>query len=283
MNEERRFAARLTDGVFCGGVTGVTTSTDQPTRLGAGFSVVLVEPSLPENVGAVARVMGNLGARELRLVRPCAHLSGAALRVATHSGALLRAARVFPSLAEAVRDCHWVAATSARPRDPRQPTVNLPGLGRHWPAAPARTALVFGRESRGLTAEELAHAHLCVRIPTPGDAPAFNLSHAVAVTLYELAREDVSAPAAAGEPPARGGDVEGLKQHGLALLERVGFLKPRQAPRVRRRFSALLARWRPTAAEVRWVRGFFHRVELTLDRASRAEEKPNPEPRNPPE
>ena len=231
--------------------------------------MVLVEPSLPENVGAVARVMGNFGVNDLRLVRPCEYQSEAAARVATHSVPVLRAARVFPTLAEAVHDCREVIATSARSRDPRQPTIPLPELSGRLPDASGRVALVFGRESRGLTAEELTHARLCVRIPTWGNAPAFNLSHAVAVVLYELAREGGFGTVAAVAPPARVGEIEGLKQHGLAVLERVGFLKPRQASRVRRRFSELLARWRPTAVEVRQVRGFFHRVEVALDRAEK--------------
>lgn len=81
--------------------------------------MVLVAPSGPLNIGAVARSMKNYGVRDLRLVAPrCRdHLCADARRMAAHAAAdVLASARVFASLAECVADAGYVLATSARDR-----------------------------------------------------------------------------------------------------------------------------------------------------------------------
>lgn len=232
------------------------------------LSVVLVEPSLPENVGAVARVMGNFGVRDLRLVRPCEHLGDRALALATHSADILRTAHVFPDLPIALADRRLVIATSARPRDARQRLVALSDLAAELPTSRLPTAIVFGRESSGLTVDEMAMAQWAVRIPTAPGADALNLSHAVAVLLYALTCADEDVAAVASEPPsARTEELHGLLDHCMDLLDRVGFVKSGHGPRIRRLFGGMFARMRPTTAEARAWRGFFHRVEVTLERA----------------
>jgi TrmH family RNA methyltransferase len=232
-------------------------------------AVVLVEPSLPENVGAVARVIANLGGGELRLVNPCDHLSFEALSLATHSAGILREARVFPSLAEALTDRQFVMGTSARRRERHARPLALPDLATVLPGAGGRLALVFGRESSGLTNDELALCHACVHVPTQGEASSMNLSHAVAVVLYELTGRT---PAGAGEkqgqvPTATARELEGLKAHLLEVLDAVGFLKPGAEASIRQSFADLLGRAQPTDLDVRLLRGFLHRVQVTLQRA----------------
>lgn len=256
--------------------------TESAAGLGPRLSVVLVEPTLPENVGAVARVMGNFGLRDLRLVRPCDPRDARALTVATHSAGILRAARVFPDLASALADRRLAIATSGRPREARLRPVSLPGLAAELPPSPLPTALVFGRERSGLTADELALAHLAVRIPTAPGAGALNLSHAVAVVVYALIGAGAeSPPASSGPPPARAGELHGLMNHFLGLLDRVGFVKSGQGPRIRRLFGGMFARMRPTSAEVRTWRGFLHRVEVTLDHAGAGKVGDDSLPRQP--
>lgn len=241
--------------------------------------VVLVEPSLPENVGAVARLMANFGVDRLRLVGGVDPADPTARRVATHGEAVLARAVRFPTLAAAVADCRWVVGATGRERE-RLPWVELPELPSRHPAGAEPVALVFGREASGLTNAELAHAHLAVRIPSRPEAPALNLSHAVAVALYEwIGRRRAPAGTASGAPlPARSEELEGLKQHLFQALADFGFLRSAQAATLWQSFAALLGRAAATSEEVRLLRGVLRRAQRALQRARR---QPPPDPPSP--
>lgn len=234
-------------------------------------AVVLVEPSLPENVGAVARVIGNFGGGELRLVNPCDHLSSTALSLATHSAKVLREARIFATLNDALADRQFVIGTSARKRERHARPLPLPQVGTLLPDSGTRLAVVFGRESSGLTNEELALCHACVHVPTQGPASSLNLSHAVGVVLYELTRNPPVGATPAASALATTRQVNGLKTHLFEVLDAVGFLKPGAEASIRQSFADLMGRARPTDLDVRLLRGFLHRVQVTLRRAGRLE------------
>ena len=239
-----------------------------PTAL--DLRVILVEPSLPENVGAVARVMDNLGVRELRLVEPCDYLTASARSVATHSSDLLREARVFGTLSEAVKDCHLVIGTTARQRDPSLLVTPLPAARSLIPNHGTKTAVVFGRESSGLTNEELAICNGWTTIPTFAAGRSFNLSHAVAIVLYELRRHRAGASqsSASSEPPATSQSVEKLKRHLFEVLERTRFIRSSNRNALWLAFSSFIGRARPTERDTKLLHGFFHRVLITIDRGT---------------
>jgi len=233
-----------------------------------GFYVVLVEPTLPENVGAAARALNNFGVRELRLVNPCDYQSPAGRRVAANSREVLEGAQCFSTLREAVSQSNFVIGTTARQRDRLTALHRLPDLGAQLSPSPGEVALVFGRESSGLTNQELSCCNLLVRIPTYGTNPSFNLAQAVALTLYELSRGHGSpAEGVKIEPPlATSEELERLKSHWFAVLELVGFLKENRRETLWRSFSDLAARARMRPADVRLLRGFLRRTELTVKR-----------------
>jgi tRNA/rRNA methyltransferase len=232
--------------------------------------LVLVEPAGPLNVGSVARLCVNFGIDELRLVAPrCDHLGEEARRMAVHGGPLLRQARVFPSLAAAIADCGRVVASSGRSEGEPLP-LHPPGEALGWlladpgddgaggePRRPA--ALVFGREDRGLANDELLQAGRLLLIPTAAGHPSLNLSHAVAVVLYELEclrrAPQPPRPADAGPPPAARGDLEATLADACSLLLEAGFLLPHTAAARMAKLRALLQRAQPTAREVALLRG----------------------------
>ncbi len=232
----------------------------------AGFCVVLVEPTLPENVGAVARAMNNFGIEDLRLINPCDYRNPAAERIAVHSQNVLREAQCFHSLENAVSRSNFVLGATVRRRGRRAVPIDLPDVCAHLPARRENAALVFGRESGGLTNRELSCCHLLVRIPAFGTTHSFNLAQAVALVLYELSRsakrhEDNTAPA---EELAAAEELEGLKLHLFAVLRLVGFLKEKQRETLWQSFSDLMARARMRSADVRLLRGFLRRTEWTV-------------------
>ena len=191
--------------------------------------VVLVEPAGPLNVGSVARLCANFAIAQLRLVAPrCNPLGEEARRMAVHGQAQLEQAATYPDLASAIADCRRVVATSGRLEREELP-LEGPGSALRWlvePEAPpgvaispggsnapgginAPVALVFGREDRGLSNDELLQAGKILRLESSADYASLNLSHAVAICLHELRRNP-----APGAPPGGQDQANPLAQGG---------------------------------------------------------------------
>jgi TrmH family RNA methyltransferase len=158
-------------------------------------AVVLIDTRNPLNIGAAARAMSNFGFFDLRLVRPY----DVAYREAVSgvgAGELLKSARVFETVGEAVGDCSLVVgATGLGHRVPQHPLHRLERAGRllRRHLAGSRAALLFGSEKFGLSNEDVSHCHWLLRIPTRAEHESMNLAQAVAVCLYELIRRPAEA------------------------------------------------------------------------------------------
>jgi tRNA/rRNA methyltransferase len=240
------------------------------------LAIVLVEPEGPLNVGSVARLCANYGVEELRVVGRCCALDATeAVRMAVHGEHWLRQARHYPTLAEAVADRHRVVACSGRREEEALPTA-LPEDALAWMRAGAAgeaTAVVFGRESRGLSNDELLLANRVLRIPTPGGHASLNLSHAVAVVLYELSRaRSAAGPLASGQRtatrsrPAARAALNAFLEDAQGLLLEVGFLHPHTVRARMARFRALLQRSDPREDEVALMRGMVRQLRWATRR-----------------
>ena len=153
-------------------------------------AIVLVSPRNPLNIGAAARAMSNFGFFDLRLVNAY-DVAYEEARSAVGAAELLRNARNFPSLADAIADrLLVVGTTSGDRRDLALPLHALPDAPPISPGA----AIVFGSEKYGLSREDLAYCHWLIRIPARNEHGSMNLGQAVAVVLYELIRENRSMP-----------------------------------------------------------------------------------------
>jgi len=158
-------------------------------------SVMLVRPEHPGNVGAVARVMANFSFSRLILVDPrCDYLCDEARNRAKHAQHVLEGAVVVESIGAA--GCDWLVATSGKlgsdynlPRSPLSPRELAGKVSR---VRGRSVCLVFGPESSGLTNDEIRLCDVFVSIPAHREYPVLNLSHSVAIVLYELfvARHD---------------------------------------------------------------------------------------------
>jgi TrmH family RNA methyltransferase len=157
----------------------------------SALSVVLVATRNPLNIGAAARAMSNFGFTSLRLVNPY-EPSFREARSAVNAADVLCSAQLFNSLADAVADCSLVVGTTAaRHRELQQPLHPLhhgaPLI--QWHLQSGRVALLFGSEKTGLSNHDLSHCHWLLRIPTRDEHVSMNLGQAVAVCLYQIARE----------------------------------------------------------------------------------------------
>jgi tRNA/rRNA methyltransferase len=229
----------------------------------AAPAIILNEPQLAENIGAVARVMANFGLADLRLVRPRdGWPQERAWASASGANWPLDGARVCATLAEAIGDLQLVYATTARPRE-----TQLPVLTPREAAAALRdgageglaTGLLFGGERAGLETQDIALTHAIVTIPIDPKFHSLNLAQAVAINAYEWAVSGGDRPPAKfrdGDPPAEQAAMVGLFEHLEDELEFSGFFHPpEKKPAMVRNLRVALGRARMTAQEVRTFRG----------------------------
>lgn len=193
---------------------------------------VLVEPSHPGNIGAAARAMKNMALERLVLVRPKRFPHEQATARASGAEAVLASARVVDTVAEAVSDCGFIAATTSRDRDQnfrvldaRTAASRLVEQARRGPAA-----VLFGAERTGLTNEDLESSHALVRIAADQAYASLNLAMAVQILAYELylAERDARLPGAPVErcgtaPLATAEEMARLYAHLAQVMEEVGF------------------------------------------------------------
>jgi len=241
--------------------------------------IVLVEPAGALNVGSVARVMKNMGLEQLVLVKPrCDYLAEEGRKMAVHGVEILEKAVVVETLAEALSGCVKAIATTARsrslPTELETPRTALPWLL----TENLDSALIFGREDRGLSNEELNYAQRFVCIPTSGEYPSLNLASAVAVCAYELAisheqpeaaTREISPPSA---PLATLDALNGYYEHLEAVLLKIGYLYPHTAKARMEKLRRLYNRASLTEQEVAMLRGILGQVEWGVKFLPRPEE-----------
>ena len=152
-------------------------------------SFILVEPAVPENVGAAARAIKTMGFGDLRLVNPCDHLEMKARMLAHASNDILENAKVYQSFEEAIKDVDFVFATSAKQRWVKLdiiPCNELTDFIEKKGDTINSIAIVFGREESGLTNEEIALCHRVSNIPLKTQYPSLNLAQSVMIYAYTL-------------------------------------------------------------------------------------------------
>jgi len=230
--------------------------------------IILVGTTHPGNIGATARAMKNMGLHDLALVRPKYFPHDDATARASGAEDLLERASVFETLDESIRDCTYVAGTSARSRTigwpsmaPRQCAERLVAEASH-----GRPAVVFGPEKTGLTNDDLDRCHTLLTIPTSPGYSSLNLAMAVQVLTYELrmATYGPDAPSDGHDthvPLATGEDLEHFYSHLERVLCATGFLDPDNPRHLMRRLRRLFARAMPDQNEINILRGILASIE----------------------
>ena len=218
-------------------------------------AIILVGPQIGENIGAVARAMLNCGLEDLRLVRPREGWPNPkAQAMASGADRVLEAARLYPTVEEAVADLHRVYATTARRRDmvkpvltPRQAVIEIHQQAREQ----KRSGVLFGPERIGLINEELTLADVLLTVPLNPEFTSLNLAQAVLLIAYEWFQAGDETPGRytpdTGAQPATREELFGFFGHLEEALDKRRFFKTPQL--------------RPSM--VKNLRNLFHRAELT--------------------
>ncbi len=225
--------------------------------------VILNEPQLAENIGAVARVMANFGLSDLRLVRPRdGWPQDRAWASASGADWPLDNARVFDRLGDAVGDLRRLYATTARPREVRLPLLTPREAASELSAAAdlgLASGLLFGGERAGLETADIALCQAIITVPIDSRFRSLNLAQAVAINAYEwrMTVRDRPPPAfRPDDPPADQAELVGFYEQLERELDASGFFfPPEKTPSMVRNLRAIFARAGLTSQETRTLRG----------------------------
>lgn len=230
--------------------------------MSSNVRIVMVQTSHPGNIGAAARAMKNMCLSELVLVRPRGFPGEEASARASGADDVLAAARVVDTLAEAVADSRLVIGSSARLRSVKWPVLDPREAAALVASEPpdSPVSIVFGRESSGLSNEELDLCSHLVHIPTNPAYSSLNVAMAVQVISYELMMCGLVGAASTVEVPQRvasNAELEGFFGHLAQALDDIGFTDDRRSEKLLRRLRRLFHRAAPDSEEVNILRGIL--------------------------
>jgi|SRR5579864_549032 len=224
--------------------------------------VVLIGARNPLNIGAAARAMTNFGFTNLRLVNPYP-LAFREAKSAVGASAVLKRAQEYKTISDAVADCSLVVGTTAarnRKLDhDLRPLQEGAGLI-HDQLHDVNVALLFGSEKRGLSNRDFSYCHWLIRIPTREATPSMNLGQAVAVCLYELARERVLVSKRETRPTASSAEVDRLSSLLLDSLRTCGYMKPTSAVPTEEKVRRLVRRLKLSPDDAHLLEGMFRQI-----------------------
>lgn len=189
-----------------------------------GVVFILVEPAVPENVGAAARAIKTMGFDELRLVNPCDYKCDKALMLAHGSQDILNNAQVYSSLKEALDGIEFSIATSAKQRWVKQniiPSNELKEFIERKGNSIGSVAIVFGCEESGLSNEDIALCDRIASIPLATQFPSLNLAQAVMVFAYSLSNVNPEKSSITKTGEANHG-FQPLRERVVAILNAIG-------------------------------------------------------------
>lgn len=235
--------------------------------------VVLLRPAHPGNIGAVARVMGNMGLSDLRLVAPLVFPSPIASARAAGADHILERAQVVERLDDALADCTWVVGATARART-QQASSLAPdaAMAELLDARHTHVALLFGPERSGLDNDALRRCQRTTRISVDPAFTSLNLAAAVTVMLYELRRQagqlsdgpsELAGHNTAADAPGTASELRFLVEHLRRVVERSS-TDPARAASVVKKLTRMLNRAAPEHGEVQLLRGLLTSAEARL-------------------
>ena len=238
------------------------------------LKIVLVEPAGTINVGSVARLCENFNINELRLVSPkCDYLAKESKKMAVRGIKILEEAKIYEDLNSALSDCSRIIATCGRKDHGEIPLFSNKDALR-WALESDREetiAIVFGREDRGLSNEELLKANKVISLNTSDNYPSLNLSHAVAIVLHQLNqfnKLDLVKPNIKNSSPSNLITLEDCINDLGSLLIDIGFLMKHTYKAKITKIKQMLIRAEVKDDEVALIRGIISQTRWAIKNKS---------------
>ena len=232
------------------------------------ITILLVEPQIPENIGAVARAMCNMGFERLCLVRPKDCDLSRILKMAKGPAIdIVEEMEVYDELLDAIGPYEYVVGTTARIGSRRPAMLNARELAKEVIGISQnnRIVIMFGREDRGLSNDELRYCHTIVRIPT-STFSSLNLAHAVLIICYEIFMESADL-----KPPFIGRlanrfELEAMFEHLKETLMKIGFINPQNPEHFMLNIRRMIHRYPVRAKDVQIIRGICRQIDWYVDK-----------------
>ena len=244
--------------------------------------IVMVNTTLPANIGSALRAMKTMGLNKLVLVAPKTYPHPDIDALAAGATDLIEQIEVVEQLEDAIADCHLVFGTSARSRTIPWPLLDArPAAVKSLNAVAQygqNIAIIFGREDRGLTNEELALANYHVTIPVNEEYGVLNVAQAIQVICYEMRMAaidivgKIADPAATmqvtdseamqwDEPLVNHEQMQQFYPHLEKMLAEIEFMDPKNPRLLPLRLRRLFGRIQLDRMEYHLLRGIFSRVQ----------------------
>jgi len=233
---------------------------------------ILVGPQMGENIGACARVMGNFGIPELRIVAPRDDWPNEKAISMAAGSPVLDNARLFATLKDAIADRHVLYASTGTPRSMVKPTVTARvacARARAEIDAGQRVGILFGAEKSGLDNDQITLADAVLALPVDPAFSSLNLAMACGVIAHEWRAGDaVPEGFKPVEDRATQAELAGLYTHLHDELDRAGFFyPPEKTPLMMQNLVNLFARASATVQEVRTLRGVIKALAIGRGKA----------------
>ena len=226
------------------------------------IGIILMRPRYPENIGAAARAIRNMGIGKLSVVQPHNYDMEKILKMATHAARdVVEKIGIYDDLDSALSQFQYIVGTTARLGSRRQVIQSPSRLAEHLVSISQynQIGILFGPEDRGLTNEDVWNCNVLLNIPTSSFS-SLNLAQAVMVVCYELFKTSIEKTSGFTPRLASHHELEGMYEQLKEILVRISFLNPENPEYWLNNIRQFFARLPLRAKEVKLVRGICRQI-----------------------
>jgi tRNA (cytidine32/uridine32-2'-O)-methyltransferase len=233
------------------------------------INIVLVDTIHPGNIGSVARAMKTMGLSRLSLVNPRVFPSDDAKALSGNATDVLKNAKIFKNIREAIKDSTFVYATSSRDRSIQWQIKDAASAAKDIHAEVNNNkeiSIIFGKEDRGLTNDELENANRLIEIPANPIYPVLNLAMSVQIISYEIfkASSDVKLKEWRDYPEVNSEQLQMLIDHFIDTAVEIDVIDPDNPKKIISRIKRMFTRLQPDEMEASFMRGFLSGIKKKL-------------------
>jgi tRNA (cytidine32/uridine32-2'-O)-methyltransferase len=233
------------------------------------INIVLVDTIHPGNIGSVARAMKTMGLSRLSLVNPRVFPSDDAIALSGNATDVLKNAKIYKNIREAIKDSTFVYATSSRDRSIQWPIKDAASAAKDIHAEVNNNkeiSIIFGKEDRGLTNDELENANRLIEIPANPIYPVLNLAMSVQIISYEIfkASSDVKLKEWRDYPEVNSEQLQMLIDHFIDTAVEIDVIDPDNPKKIISRIKRMFTRLQPDEMEASFMRGFLSGIKKKL-------------------
>ena len=233
------------------------------------INIVLVDTIHPGNIGSVARAMKTMGLSRLSLVNPRIFPSDDAIALSGNATDVLNEAKIFTSIKDAIKESTFVYATSSRDRSIQWPITDAASAASdivNGVNSNKEISIIFGKEDRGLTNDELEYANRLIEIPANPEYPVLNLAMSVQIISYEIfkASSDGKLKEWRDYPEVNSKQLQMLIDHFIETAIDIDVIDPDNPKKIISRIKRMFTRLQPDEMEASFMRGFLSGIKKKL-------------------